>query len=107
MNSRMGLDGRIAPGSPPDRPCSPRCARRGGGTLTRGGARGDVVPQDEIRLYRVDLPLHGAAWPYSTDGRRRRRRGRRGMTVLTSALDPGGDAYAERRTAMLAKIAEL
>ncbi len=32
---------------------------------------------------------------------------RRGMTVLTSMLDPGGDAYAERRAAMLAKLAEL
>jgi acyl-CoA carboxylase subunit beta len=29
------------------------------------------------------------------------------MTVLTSALDPAGDAYAERRAAMLAKLAEL
>ncbi|GAA4518823.1 carboxyl transferase domain-containing protein [Actinoallomurus oryzae] len=29
------------------------------------------------------------------------------MTVLTSALDPAGDAYAERRAAMLAKVAEL
>src|SRR3569833_1070658 len=31
----------------------------------------------------------------------------RGMTVLTSALDPGGEAYAELRAAMLAKIADL
>jgi acetyl-CoA carboxylase carboxyltransferase component len=29
------------------------------------------------------------------------------MTVLSSALDPTGDAYAERRAAMLAKLAEL
>src|SRR5690242_19082936 len=29
------------------------------------------------------------------------------MTVLSSALDPAGGAYAERRAAMLAKIAEL
>ena len=29
------------------------------------------------------------------------------MTVLTSALDPAGDAYAERRAAMLAKLADL
>jgi acyl-CoA carboxylase subunit beta len=29
------------------------------------------------------------------------------MTVLSSALDPTGDAYAERRAAMLAKVAEL
>ncbi|MFB9838972.1 acyl-CoA carboxylase subunit beta [Actinoallomurus acaciae] len=29
------------------------------------------------------------------------------MTVLTSGLDPAGDAYAERRAAMLAKVAEL
>jgi acetyl-CoA carboxylase carboxyltransferase component len=29
------------------------------------------------------------------------------MTVLTSALDPAGEAYAERRAAMLAKIQEL
>ncbi|GLY90448.1 acyl-CoA carboxylase subunit beta [Actinoallomurus iriomotensis] len=29
------------------------------------------------------------------------------MTVLTSALDPAGDLYAERRAAMLAKVAEL
>src|SRR3569833_3364115 len=29
------------------------------------------------------------------------------MTVLTSALAPAGDAYAERRAAMLATLAEL
>src|SRR3954471_9038092 len=29
------------------------------------------------------------------------------MTVLSSALDPAGGVYAERRAAMLAKIAEL
>lgn len=29
------------------------------------------------------------------------------MTVLSSALDPASGAYAERRTAMLAKIADL
>jgi acetyl-CoA carboxylase carboxyltransferase component len=29
------------------------------------------------------------------------------MTVFTSTLDPAGDAYAERRAAMLAKLAEL
>src|SRR6202000_1305586 len=32
---------------------------------------------------------------------------RRRMTVLPSALDPASGAYAERRTAMLAKIADL